>query len=298
MARANQGQIRRGYLVIGAGVRGRLFIQALQYLAPSAPIWVYDVFESRMRYVITAFGALPCSYADITSVGDKVAMTIIASPVSTHLNYAILLASRSRRLLTEKPLLSAVAAAAADPIMPGVINDYKDRVWIGYSERVHPHAASYRETISTALGRRAEGAMLTCRRMRATSNMATALEEIAIHDLDLLTYSEPHEIEITSSTESRDKCEIVGRVDRNCNFRIVGAITTGEWATETAYSAPGRRTLKTAAEPYGDSERLVGITAMLEAVHDGHETGYLKDVDLEARLWATIAPFIERDVRV
>jgi predicted dehydrogenase len=282
--------------VIGVGVRGRLFVQGLQYLAPSAPIWVFDASESKMRSAIADFGTRACSFADLISIGDRVEIAIIASPVSTHLSYATLLASRSRRLLTEKPLLSA--ATAADALMPQVISDYKDRIWIGYSERVHPHTAAYRQIITTALERPTEGAMLTCRRMRATSSMADALEEIAIHDLDLLTYSDPLGIEITAITALHDKCEIIGRVNLNCSFTIVGAMTAGEWATETAYSAPGRRTLKTAVEPYGDSERLAGITAMLEAVHDGHETGYLKDVDLETRLWATITPFIERDVRV
>lgn len=282
--------------MIGVGVRGRLFVRALHCLAPSAPIWVFDVTESSIRYAIATFGAMRCSYTDLASVASTVEMTIVASSVSTHVSFATSLAPRSRRLLIEKPLLST--AASAGLVMPTVVRDYADRIWTGYSERVNPGAEAYRGVIRTALSQRSEGATLTCHRTRAASSTATALEEIAVHDLDLLIHRGSPEIEIRAVTESHGRCEIAGRVNRTCDFTLVGQLTAGEWATETVYSALGHSPLKSAIEPYGDIERLASIAAMLEAVHDGYRTGDLSDVDLEIRLWAAIAPFIERDVPV
>lgn len=173
-------------LVIGLGQRGKLHVQALcQYQNKIlTPVATYDRRRSNRISPGELEDVISLDTLQSLNTYSALQLVIIATPPTSHYDYALKYVNSSSVLLLEKPavnsyreLLNLTDRAAHTP----------SQMFIGYSERVNPLAKLARRRVQD-LVRQGIVSRLTLIRFRALppGPWRDVGQELAVHDLDFV----------------------------------------------------------------------------------------------------------------
>lgn len=180
--------------VIGAGMMGRNHVRIYSELKPVHTVYVYDVNQKQAEIVSSQNNAeVAQSIADLLKKVDAVSLCV---PTPLHYQSACDIIKTGMNTLIEKPicLTSAEGHDLIRHIPKGTV------VGVGHIERFNPIVAEISRIISEPL-------YVELKRHNPTSSRITAssvVEDLMIHDIDIILHSLFHEPLDVFSRGSRD----------------------------------------------------------------------------------------------
>lgn len=172
------GPVRVG--VIGAGVMGERHARVFAQHPDVRLVGVFDVDAENAIEVARAHGSNAFNtVADLLRAVDAVS---IASPTSTHIDYALQAMDLGLHLLIEKPM--AATLEESHLILEQASHHTESLVMVGHIERFNPTVIELRRLLA---GQRIVS--MTMRRMSPFHNRALdtdVIHDLMIHDIDLL----------------------------------------------------------------------------------------------------------------
>jgi predicted dehydrogenase len=173
-------------LIVGVGTRGLLHLRALSEYADGMlrPIAAYDIQEARRVRAREIPGVTVLEAPDAVRdyMVDEIA--IIATPPSSHVQYAMSLIDLAPRLLIEKP---AANSSPEFDILHSAADRANASVFVGYSERYNLAVRSTRARIAELVRNRIVTHLRFIRKRPATKGAAKdARQELAVHDVDFV----------------------------------------------------------------------------------------------------------------
>lgn len=189
--------------VLGAGVMGRNHARVYAGMKRVDAVWVYDLNRGIARDAAAKTGAIACDSAeDLLRRVDAVSICV---PTAYHLIAAEAAIEHDVHMLIEKPVCQTAreARALAEAIPEGLV------VGVGHIERFNPIVGEIRRIVRSPLYVEAKRHNPASARVTGSS----VVEDLMIHDIDVIGRLFPNARTRVSSCGTPDVCSALMRCD-------------------------------------------------------------------------------------